>query len=155
MADKRKRFNKIATIILFGFLVLSFGLWGIGDIFRGSGRTVYVASVGDVDIPIEAYANTLHREVRRVQQAMGQSLSRDEVVSLGIAGSALAQVIHDAWYRNWAEDQGLVVTREQVLAEIRSEPAFQVNGAFSPERFNEALRRANVGEPEYLAYVDY
>jgi peptidyl-prolyl cis-trans isomerase D len=155
MTDKRKRFNKIATIILFGFLVLSFGLWGIGDIFRGSGRTVYVASVGEVDIPIETYANALQREVRRIQQALGQSLSRDEIVSTGIAASSLAQVIQDAWYRNWADDQGLVITREQVLAEVRNEPAFQANGAFSPERFNEALRRANIGEPEYLAYVDY
>lgn len=155
MTDKRKRFNKIATIILFGFLVLSFGLWGIGDIFRGSGRTVYVASVGEVDVPIETYAEALQREVRRLQQALGQSLSRDEIVATGVAAGALAQIIQDAWYRNWAADQGLVITREQVLAEIRNEPTFQADGTFSAERFNEALRRANIGEPEYLAFVDY
>jgi len=155
MTDKRKRFNKIATIILFGFLVLSFGLWGIGDIFRGSGRTVYVASVGEIDVPIENYAAAVQRGARQVQQALGRSVTREELVALGVAGSALAQVIQEAWYQNWAADQGLVVTREQVLAEIRAEPAFQSNGTFNAQRFSDALRRANISEQDYLQFVDY
>ena len=155
MTDKRKRFNKFATIILFGFLVLSFGLWGIGDIFRGGGRTLVVAKAGDVEVTAQSFADSLQREVRRLQQALGQSLTREELVALGAADNALTLLVQDAWYRNWAEDRGLVVTREQVLAEIRAEPAFQSNGSFSPERFNEALRRANIGEQEYLQFVDY
>ena len=155
MTDKRKRFNKIATIILFGFLVLSFGLWGIGDIFRGSGRTVYVASVGDVDIPVQTFAENLQRDVRRLQQQVGQSLDREQIVTMGIANASLGQIIQDAWYRNWAEDQGVIVTFDQVKAQIRSEPAFQVEGVFNDQRFAEALRRANIGENEYLAYVEF
>src|SRR5258705_6486773 len=37
-----------------GFLVISFAIWGIGDIFRGFGRGS-VASVGSTEISIEQF----------------------------------------------------------------------------------------------------
>ena len=40
--------GKIVMTILFGFLILSFAIWGVGDIFRGFG-TQTVATVGKTD----------------------------------------------------------------------------------------------------------
>ena len=46
--------GRIVVAILFGFLIFSFALWGIGDIFRGyGGRTV--ASVGHETIDVEPF----------------------------------------------------------------------------------------------------
>lgn len=42
----------MAAVVL--FLVLSFAIWGIGDIFRGAGVST-VAQVGSADISIEQF----------------------------------------------------------------------------------------------------
>ena len=38
--------GKIVIAIMFGFLIISFAIWGVGDIFRGYGRNE-VAKVGN------------------------------------------------------------------------------------------------------------
>ena len=38
--------------ILFVFLILSFAVWGIGDLFRGGGVRATVATVGDERITV-------------------------------------------------------------------------------------------------------
>ena len=37
-----------------GFLILAFGVWGIGDIFRGYGRSTF-AKIGNTEISIEQF----------------------------------------------------------------------------------------------------
>src|SRR5512140_2404589 len=54
-----------------GFLVISFAIWGIGDIFRGFGRGS-VASVGNVEISVEQFRNLFTDRV----QALGRQLRR-------------------------------------------------------------------------------
>ena len=50
--------GKIIVTVMFGFLILSFGIWGIGDIFRITHREV-VASTGSRDITTLAYRDRL------------------------------------------------------------------------------------------------
>jgi hypothetical protein len=38
--------GKAVMAVIMGFLVISFAIWGIGDIFRGFGRNA-VATIGD------------------------------------------------------------------------------------------------------------
>ena len=40
--------------VVMGLLVLSFAVWGIGDIFRGFGRSTF-AKIGDTEIGIEQF----------------------------------------------------------------------------------------------------
>ena len=44
--------GKMIIFVMFGFLIFSFAIWGIGDIFRGYGRNT-VAKVGKTEISIE------------------------------------------------------------------------------------------------------
>ena len=44
--------GKLIIAVMFGFLIISFAVWGIGDIFRGYGRNA-VATVGKKEISIE------------------------------------------------------------------------------------------------------
>ena len=59
--------GRIVVGILFGLLILSFGFWGIGDVFRGNQRST-VATVGDREVTAEA--------VRTAYQTELQTLSR-------------------------------------------------------------------------------
>ena len=46
----RKRTGSFLVKGLLGLLVVSFAIWGIGDVFRGGSRGSMVAQVGDVEI---------------------------------------------------------------------------------------------------------
>ncbi len=48
--------GKLVMAVVVGFLVVSFAIWGIGDIFRGFGRST-VAKIGGTEITIEQFAS--------------------------------------------------------------------------------------------------
>ena len=60
----------MATVV--GFLVISFAIWGIGDIFRGFGRST-VAKVGGIEITVDQF-RMLYNE--RLQQIRANSAAR-------------------------------------------------------------------------------
>src|SRR5919112_1663783 len=68
--------GKAIVAVLFGFLIISFAIWGIGDIFRGAVRTD-VASVGSVGISADAYRTAYQTEVQRLARQTRQSISPD------------------------------------------------------------------------------
>eukprot|EP01036_Dinobryon_divergens_P007131 gene7131-9500_t len=50
MRDASKSWlGKAVLTVMFGFLIVSFAIWGIGDIFRGYGATT-LAKVGSTEI---------------------------------------------------------------------------------------------------------
>ena len=50
--------GKVIMAAVVGFLVLSFAIWGIGDVFRGFGRST-VAKIGHTEITIEQWQASL------------------------------------------------------------------------------------------------
>jgi len=62
--------GRIVVAVLFGFLILSFGIWGIGDMIRSVGHT-NVAQVGSTEISAlayrDAYQNEMQQLSRRIQ----------------------------------------------------------------------------------------
>ena len=154
MAQQQKsKLVRFGTFILFGFLVLSFALWGIGDIFRSGGQAQVVATVGDQDIERGAYERSLEREVRATQESVGSRLTREQLVAIGVPQRALAPLIQQALLSQVAADRGLVVTESQLLEQIRREPSFQANGRFDEQVYRQVLRNANMTEQQFLAIL--
>ena len=52
--------------IFVALLVLSFAIWGVGDIFRGGG-TQNVAEIGDEAITVKEFENEFDRLVQRLR----------------------------------------------------------------------------------------
>ena len=46
--------GKVVMAAVVGFLIISFAIWGIGDIFRGFGRST-VAKIGRTEISVEQF----------------------------------------------------------------------------------------------------
>ena len=57
--------GRIVISVLFGFLILSFGIWGIADIFRGYGTNT-VAKVGSTEIEVETLRRAYIDEITRL-----------------------------------------------------------------------------------------
>ncbi len=152
MPKKRKNIVvKSVTFALFGMLIASFAVWGIGDIFRTPAQIRAVAEVGEQPIHQRDYARALKREINRVGRRFGAQLEIDQARALGIPDQVLSQMIGRALFDQKAAGLALLVTDAQVRRLVHREPAFQNSlGEFDRNRFDQQLRAMGMGEGEYI-----
>lgn len=143
---------KIGIFLLFGMLIASFALWGIGDIFRDSTQARVIAEVGGAPILERDYTQELSREINRLSQRLGGQLEIDQARAFGIPEQVLSLMIGRALFDRKAADLGMLVTREQIQRLIVQQDAFKNDtGGFDRARFEQQLRRLGMGEGEYVA----
>jgi peptidyl-prolyl cis-trans isomerase D len=142
--------GKAIVAVLFGFLIISFAIWGIGDIFRGAVRTE-VATVGGTSISADAFRNAYQNEVQRLARQTRQSISPDRARALGIDTQVLGRLITEAALDRKARDLGLGVSNELVAKAITEDPNFQgASGRFERSRFEEVLFSNSLNEATYV-----
>jgi len=142
---------KVLVFGLFTLLILSFAVWGIGDIFYRSDRITAVAEVGDLEIDQREFSRDLSREMSRLQQRLGTRLSLEQASALGIVEQTLQKLVTGALLDAQAADMGLTVTEQQVLDQITADSSFHnAQGSFDRNRFAQVLRSNNLSEGEYL-----
>ncbi len=152
MPAKRKNIVvKSVTFVLFGMLIASFAVWGIGDIFRTPTQVRAVAEVGEQPIDQRDYARALRREINRIGRRFGAQLEMDQARALGIPDQVLSQMIGRALFDQKAAGLDMIVTDAQVRRLVHREPAFQNSlGEFDRNRFDQQLRNLGMGEGEYI-----
>ncbi len=138
--------------ILLGMLILSFGVWGIGDIFRGGGNSV-VAEVGNVQIGAADYSRAYQAELRQQSQRFGRTIDAATARQIGLPQRALQQLLFDTLLSQAASKYGLAVSDNAVARLVRDNPAFQSGGRFDRALLQQILRRNGVTEEEYLQTV--
>lgn len=84
----RKRSASFLVKLLFGLLVLSFGLWGIADVFSPGQSDNWVAEVGDVRVSAATASNEYQRELRRLNTAFG-NIDQEQARALGLPSRVL------------------------------------------------------------------
>jgi len=143
---KKKSANFVVWMIL---LLLVLGLGGFG-VTNFGGRATAIATVGDTEVDINDYYNSLQQELRGYQAQTGQPVPLTQAISLGIDRNVLARLVTDATLDNENKHIGLSVGDERVRSEILATPAFQgLDGKFSRDNYRDALRRAGMSEAEY------
>ena len=150
----RKRAGSFVVKILFLILVLSFGVWGIADVFRPGGSADWVAEVGDVKISSTALQEEYRQTLRRLSQAMGGNMDAEQARALGLPSSVLNQMIEGALFDQAAADLGLTITDAVVREQIKADPRFRNQAdVFDPEVFRETLRRNGFTEDGYVTLL--
>ena len=148
----RKQTGSWIVKAFLGVLILSFAVWGIGDIFRGPSDAA-VATVGDVEITRSEFGDAYRRELDRLNQRMGQQLDADQARRLGIENLTLQRMINRALFDQVALGYGLTVSDKDLAADIRSNPAFRNDlGRFDPLYYRDVLRQLGYTR-EYFEYV--
>jgi peptidyl-prolyl cis-trans isomerase D len=67
--------GRIVVAILFGFLILSFGIWGVADMIRNVGHLT-VAKVGASEIGVQAYREAYQNELQSLSRRVRRPLLR-------------------------------------------------------------------------------
>ena len=146
----RRTVTKAVTIALFSLLIASFALWGVGDIFRDTGRGQAVVEVGDQEVGQAEFQRSFQREFNRVRQQIGGQLDMETARQLGLVDQIVRQTVTRLLFDQKARDLGLVVSDEQVVERIRQQEAFRTAGQFNRQLFEQTLRQSGLSEARYV-----
>jgi peptidyl-prolyl cis-trans isomerase D len=147
----RKGAGRLAGMILMGMLVISFGIWGIADIFRGYGSQTLIR-VGDTEITSRDYMRAQQDVLRAMSSQAGRSLSLQEARAVGLDSRVLERLIGGAAVDTHAKELHLDISDAAILDEIMKDPAFKdASGTFSPAVFQQTLHAIGMNEDGYLA----
>src|SRR5215470_8800674 len=134
-----------------GFLIISFAIWGIGDIFRGFGRST-VAKVGSTEISIEQFRNLFNDRLQQYSRQLGRPISPDQARALGLDQTIMNQLVSEMLLDERVRALGLGLSDAEVAQQITTDPIFQgPNGQFDRFRFEAAIRNAGFTEARYVA----
>jgi peptidyl-prolyl cis-trans isomerase D len=163
------RFRKIATYIvmatLMTMLIVSFALWGIGDMLRLGGGGREVAHVGGTHIPvygwiggtpvqIDEVRDRFNRQLEQIQQQTGQRPEPEQALRFGLHLRALEDVLQRAIIDHAMQQYGLEVSTAEVQALIARNPSFAgPTGSFDANKYRGLLQQARITEAAYVADV--
>src|SRR5262245_22307239 len=158
----RKYAGYIISAILFGMLIISFALWGIGDMLRIGGRSSEVAHIGGTHIPVYGWVggasvpvsevhDQFNRQLENIQRQTNQRPDADQALRFGLHVRALEEVIQRAVLEYAIKQMGLVVSDAEVQAAIARNPAFQgTGGSFDPLLYRNRLQQARISEAQFV-----
>jgi peptidyl-prolyl cis-trans isomerase D len=134
-----------------GVLIISFGVWGIADIFKGFGQST-LAKIGRTEISTEQFRQLYTERLQQIGRQFGRPLTMDQARAFGLDRQVLQQVIAEAALDDNARQLGLGQSDAQTMRMIYSDPNFKgVSGAFDPARFQATIRQVGYTEQRYIA----
>jgi peptidyl-prolyl cis-trans isomerase D len=143
--------GKTIMAVVMGVLIVSFGFWGIADIFRGFGQST-LAKVGHTEISVNEFRQIYTDRLQQVGRQFGRPLTSDQARAFGFDRQVLQQTLMEAALDEDARRLGLGQSDADIMAAIFADPLFRgVGGGFDPQRFQGIIRQMGYTEPRYLA----
>jgi len=143
--------GKAVMAAVVGFLVISFAIWGIGDIFRGFGRST-VAKIGRNELTVEQFRTLYNDRLQQFSRQLGRPISADQARSTGLDRVIVGQIFSEILLDERARALGLALSDAEVAKLITNDPGFRgANGEFDRFRFEQTIRNAGYTEPRYVA----
>jgi peptidyl-prolyl cis-trans isomerase D len=142
--------GKAVLFVLFGFLIVSFAIWGIGDIFRGYGSNT-LATVGRTEIGVEAFRRAFQQRIYEIQQR-SRGFTSEQARLLGVDRQVLNQMIGEAALDEQARRLGLAISQEEIARSLAGNAAFRgADGRFNRQGFDAYLREVGLSEGAFIA----
>ncbi|MDF0533553.1 SurA N-terminal domain-containing protein [Shewanella sp. A32] len=132
----------IAKVILV-LVILSFAFAGVSS-YLGRTSQSAVATVNGEDISQTELEQAFQNEKNRLKQQLGDmfdTLSGNDAYLANVKQNVLQRLIAQRLLDQAAKNLGLRVSDEQIIASIRNEPAFQVDGQFNNDRYLALLQQ--------------
>ncbi len=143
--------GKAVMAAVVGFLVISFAIWGIGDIFRGFGRST-VAKIGRTEVTIEQFRTLYNDRLQQYSRQLGRPISADQARATGLDRLVTGQIFSEILLDERARALGLALSDSEVAKLITNDPAFRgPNGQFDRFRFEQTIRNAGYTEARFVA----
>jgi len=143
--------GKAIMSVVMGVLIVSFGVWGIADIFKGFGQSS-LAKIGKTEISAEQFRQIYTDKLQQLGRSFGRPLTMDQARAFGLDRQVLQQTIAEAALDEEARRMGLGQSEAETMRTIYADPNFKgLGGTFEPARFQAAIRQFGYTEQRYLA----
>lgn len=143
----RSKVTSIFIKVLFCVLILSFAIWGIGDIFLGSPGGRAAVEVGDVSYNSAEVLD----QFDRARRAMRLPPQYDEALRPQILNSVIDSLTESGLYEAESRDLKMAVGEESLKQWVAASPAFRDQlGQFNPDVFRQTLFNAGLSEAEFF-----
>ena len=149
----RDRLNGIIAIFILGLLVIPFAFVGVSSYFT-SGATNAVALVNDQEITANEFNQAFQNYRRRLQAQMGTAFDPELFDQAIVRRQFLDQMINEELLAQVSTSAGLAVTDERLSAEIRNLAAFEVDGEFNADVYQQRLAVTGASNGGLLAGVN-
>jgi peptidyl-prolyl cis-trans isomerase D len=137
--------------LLLGVLVLSFGVWGIADVFRGGMTGNAALTAGGSEVSATDYRFAYEQQVMRLSQQFRQRLTREQAKSIGVENQVLAQLAAGVVLDEGARNMQLGLSKDGIARLTAEDPAFQdASGNFNRAQFDAVLRQSGIRAQDYL-----
>ncbi len=144
----RSKVTSIFIKVLFGILILSFAIWGIGDIFLGNKDGEAVISIGDK----EYNANYFLSAYEKARRAMRLPPEYEDLVKPQIIESVKQSIIRNGLLSAETLNLNLVYGDTQLKKWVgRSEAFRDSSGKFDPELLRQALFNSGLSEADFFS----
>ena len=143
-----------AIKILLGLLILSFAVWGIGDIFLGVGANPTVAKVGGKEITATEFVRNYQRDIQDLSNRAGRNVSPDEGREFGLVRQTISRMVTQTMLGETAQSYGLSISDGLIRDAVWANEAFHdVTGQFDRNRFIQTLGRNGLSEEEFVSGI--
>src|SRR5688572_26721047 len=143
--------GKAVLTVVMGLLVISFAIWGIGDIFRGFGRST-VAKVGSTEITVDQFRQIYNERLQQLSRQLGRPVTPDQARALRLEQQLAGQLVAEAALDQRARQLRLNVSDAEIARQITNDPSFKgASGQFDRARFEQIIRGAGYTEQRFTA----
>ena len=148
------RTNSFAFKVIFALISISFVLGGIGTGFFSVDNSV--AKVNGEEISQQAFNSTKSRQENILNAQLGErfwDLLDTPEYATQFHNEILNGLINDELLRQYAKDLKLGISADQIKQEIVKTAAFQRDGKFSNELYQQTLRSNGISPDHYASIV--
>jgi peptidyl-prolyl cis-trans isomerase D len=139
MFDAVRNNKKIVQVFL-ALITLPFAFFGVESYVRNAGTGDAVARIGDVKISPQQYQQAMREQQERLRAQLGGQFDAKMLDTPEARKAILDDLVDQQLLLLEANKKGLFASDEAIRQTIGSIDAFRVDGKFSPERYEAALR---------------
>ena len=149
--------NLVSSIfgkILLAIMVLSFALWGMGDILS-SGNSQLAAKVGNEKISLDEFYIKFQQTVRDYNQNTNSNLSLKEAYELKLHNLLLQDLIYSRMVNDYAKKRGIYLNEESLKSVISNLDEFKdSNEIFSSIKYKNFILNNFQSEESFLSEIE-
>ncbi|WP_407276233.1 SurA N-terminal domain-containing protein [Halothiobacillus sp. DCM-1] len=154
LMDLRDRIQGWIAFGIIGLVSIPFVLWGVGEYFTGA-KNPPVAEVDGIPITQQALEQAVSQQRQAIIQRLGGQATAELLQSLHLDQAVLNQMIDERVLSLFVQKAGFKAPDAVVADLIRSEAAFQSNGAFDPKKYEQFVAAQGTTVPVFEARLKH
>jgi peptidyl-prolyl cis-trans isomerase D len=140
--------------ILFGVLVIAFGIWGIQGALTPKISTA-VITAGQRQITEQEFRTLVDNQITQIRQQSGQNVTLQQLIKMGVPQQWAQQLAQDEATQAWIGQAGINPAKSLNIEAIKSNPnlaaAFNpITGAFDEKTFRAILGQNGLTEDAFF-----